>query len=248
MSRLLRLYPAAWRKRYGREFEALLRERPMGLRDSVDVGLGALDAHLHPELVGATRQPLTHRLPGSLALAAGVIWVGWFLQAYAIGLGGEWGDGIGYAVLLMFVAVPGDYLVGRGRRIGIGIAAFIGLVLLAWTIPWSFADGFLNLAAGVGAYLLLGAGLITLMAIRAGIGSRGRWLLLVATVLAPALVGIPMLGGFGLGDRGGLPAMVTTMLPFGFAWILFGLRMAIRGSATIHDAPSLPVVTEVPAT
>ena len=248
MSRLLRLYPAAWRDRYGREFEALLQARHTGLRESVDVALGALDAHLHPELLGAARQPLTHRIPGLLALAAGVIWVSWFLNAYAVGPNGEWGDGIGYAVLLMFVAIPGDYLAGRGRRIGIGIAAFVGLVLLAWGLPWSFADGLLNLSAGVGAYLVLGGGLITLMAIRAGIGSRVRWLLLVATVLTPSVVGIPILGGFGLGDRGGLPAMVVATIPFGIAWILFGLRMTIRGSATIQDAPSLPVVTEVPAT
>ena len=44
---LLRLYPAAWRTRYGDEFEALLEERPLGPFDVADVLLGAVDAHVH---------------------------------------------------------------------------------------------------------------------------------------------------------------------------------------------------------
>ena len=37
MSRLLRLYPAAWRERYEAEFNRLLQERPMSLRGTPDV-------------------------------------------------------------------------------------------------------------------------------------------------------------------------------------------------------------------
>jgi hypothetical protein len=43
---LVRLYPAAWRERYGEEFLALLEERPVGPFDVADVVLGALDARL----------------------------------------------------------------------------------------------------------------------------------------------------------------------------------------------------------
>ena len=43
---LIRCYPARWRARYGDEFEALLRERPLGPFDVVDILLGALDAQL----------------------------------------------------------------------------------------------------------------------------------------------------------------------------------------------------------
>ncbi|HET7704361.1 MAG TPA: hypothetical protein VFK35_13250 [Candidatus Limnocylindrales bacterium] len=43
---LVRLYPAAWRERYGEEFVALLEERPVGPFDVADVVLGALDARL----------------------------------------------------------------------------------------------------------------------------------------------------------------------------------------------------------
>ncbi len=45
-SRLVRLYPARWRARYGDEFEALLEERPLGPFDVADILLGALDAQL----------------------------------------------------------------------------------------------------------------------------------------------------------------------------------------------------------
>jgi hypothetical protein len=43
---LVRLYPAAWRERYGEEFLVLLEERPVGPFDVADVVLGALDARL----------------------------------------------------------------------------------------------------------------------------------------------------------------------------------------------------------
>jgi hypothetical protein len=60
MKRLLRLaarlYPAAWRSRYGVEFQALLEETRPGWRDIVDVLSGGLQMHLkrgHPALTVA---------------------------------------------------------------------------------------------------------------------------------------------------------------------------------------------------
>jgi len=43
---LIRLYPRAWRQRYGEEFEALLEECLCSPLDILDILLGALDAHL----------------------------------------------------------------------------------------------------------------------------------------------------------------------------------------------------------
>jgi hypothetical protein len=43
---LVRLYPSAWRERYGEEFDALLAECLHSPLDVLDVLLGALDAHL----------------------------------------------------------------------------------------------------------------------------------------------------------------------------------------------------------
>jgi hypothetical protein len=55
VSGLLRLYPGPWRERYGEEFEELLSERPPSVRHRLDIVRGALDAHLHPELVDPDR-------------------------------------------------------------------------------------------------------------------------------------------------------------------------------------------------
>jgi uncharacterized membrane protein YozB (DUF420 family) len=49
MNRLIRLYPRAWRDRYGEEFAALVNEVSGGrrrLRLTLDIARGALDAHL----------------------------------------------------------------------------------------------------------------------------------------------------------------------------------------------------------
>lgn len=46
---LLRLYPSAWRERYGDEMRALLADDPPGARGALSLALGAADAHLHPQ-------------------------------------------------------------------------------------------------------------------------------------------------------------------------------------------------------
>ena len=50
MSWLVRLYPAAWRRRYGDELETVLAAQAPSLLQALDVLRGALDAWLHPEL------------------------------------------------------------------------------------------------------------------------------------------------------------------------------------------------------
>ena len=50
MSRIVRLYPAAWRERYELEFVELLATRPPTLMDQIDIVRGAVDAHLHPQV------------------------------------------------------------------------------------------------------------------------------------------------------------------------------------------------------
>jgi hypothetical protein len=47
---LVRLYPAAWRERYGAELEELIDRQPASPPVVLDLLLGALDAHVHPEL------------------------------------------------------------------------------------------------------------------------------------------------------------------------------------------------------
>ena len=247
MSRLLRLYPAAWRERYETEFLVVLDGRPAGLRGWLDIVLGAVDAHLHPELIGAEPRPWTHRLPGLFALGAGLIWSSFFVRALTGDPRQEWGDSIGFAIVLMIVALPGDYVMAYRRQIGATVGAIVVAMVLAQELPWSIAEGLLNLAVGAAAWLLVGSGMLTLAGIRAGIAPGLRWLMLGAAVLLPAFVAIPILGGFGPGDRGGAMAMLLAVLPYGVAWAVLGLRMTLRGSPTILDTPTNPSAAEVPA-
>jgi hypothetical protein len=65
MSRLVDLYPRAWRARYGDELEDLVAARPPGLGGSIDLLRGVLDAHRHPELVDPTAASPTGAEPVS---------------------------------------------------------------------------------------------------------------------------------------------------------------------------------------
>jgi ATP-dependent Clp protease ATP-binding subunit ClpC len=46
----VRFYPSGWRRRYGAELRTVLEGERPSARGVLDVLLGALDAHLHPEL------------------------------------------------------------------------------------------------------------------------------------------------------------------------------------------------------
>ena len=248
MSKLVRMFPAAWRDRYEAEFVGTLQERPIALAGSVDIVRGAVDAHLHPELIGGEPHLWTHRLPGLLATAAGLIW-SWYYLRIVLAAPEEWGYGVMIAMALMLFAVLGDYMASYVRQIGLAVILLIATIVLAGLQPLRvIGDGMLSFALGAAAALLLSGGMLTLAAVRAGIGARVRWLLIVAGLVVPAIVAIPVMGGFGPTDRGGVAAMVVAILPYGIVWAIIGLRMTFRGSATIHDAPPTESTTEVLAT
>jgi len=53
---LLRLYPRAWRRRYGAEMQDLLASERLSLRTLTDLLAGAIDARLNPQLLKAADQ------------------------------------------------------------------------------------------------------------------------------------------------------------------------------------------------
>jgi hypothetical protein len=57
MSRLVRIYPAAWRDRYEEEFVGLLAERQPTFIERFDIVRGAVDARLHPQVRRAISDP-----------------------------------------------------------------------------------------------------------------------------------------------------------------------------------------------
>jgi hypothetical protein len=241
MSRLVRLYPKAWRDRYEVEFLTLLAERPPTVADLFDTVRGALDAHLNPQAQGEPA-PWTHRIPGILALIAGVLWSTVFV-AFVVWQNGAWAVAILFpaAMLFMLLSLPGDYMAAHGRRIAIGVGV-IGLCIIIANFPYSL----LTAVAGMGGYLVALSGMLTLAAIRAEVAASGRWILLVLAVVLPVAIGLPI--ALGLGTISDDETWVLgLLLPYGVAWILLGLRMAIRGSATLIDLPASPTEPEVRA-
>jgi hypothetical protein len=244
MSRLVRLYPAAWRARYGDEFSRLIEERPTSLADRIDIVRGAVDARLHPHVLveGPEPAPWTHRLPGLLAVSAGLaMTLG--LLGIAFGPGPDWGAGgdlLGVSFLLMLISVPGDYLAPFGRRIAIALGFIaIGVASASATNWWQPA-----IAVAIAAELVAVAGLLAMAAIRAGVGAGRRWLLVAAGMLLPACaIGAHALLRAATGivlvpDGSSVAALI--LLPYSLAWLLVGLRMTVRGSPTIVDPPTEP--------
>lgn len=63
--RLLHLYPRAWRDRYGDEVASVLAEHRVTYWTALDLILGALDAHLHGDLLPRRLVSMTHRMRSS---------------------------------------------------------------------------------------------------------------------------------------------------------------------------------------
>jgi hypothetical protein len=63
--RLLRLYPRAWRDRYADEVAAVLAEHRVTYWTALDLILGALDAHLHGDLLPRRLTSMAHRIRSS---------------------------------------------------------------------------------------------------------------------------------------------------------------------------------------
>ena len=80
MSALLRLYPRAWRERYGDEIVALLGERPPTLKDQFDLIRGAIDGFPVLGLIAARRGSRNGVTPNWLtivfAVAGAALFVG----------------------------------------------------------------------------------------------------------------------------------------------------------------------------
>ena len=54
MTWLIRLYPPAWRRRYGRELAELIATQPASFGTAIDLVAGAIDAWLNPQSSTAT--------------------------------------------------------------------------------------------------------------------------------------------------------------------------------------------------
>lgn len=140
--RLVRLYPAAWRHRYGEEFLAVLEARPLKLADIVDIAHGALDAHLRPQAPLGRFQMAT-RLTGLAAIGAGAALLTGFLRPLV--------PGINEVSILVFYLLAPLGLVGIHLR---HLAVHPGLAWVGFVLP------FLGVISGIAFVALTRIGIV----------------------------------------------------------------------------------------
>lgn len=245
MSRLVRLYPAAWRERYGDELGVLLEDRPPGPFDVVDLVLAAVDAHLHLRGLGTSEHrkgyPMSLRLAGSSAILGGGLWIVFFAivaVAYTgahvivgVNIDALWLPIVLAAGLLQLVGLAGlSALEFRDQRrrvwfaflapaIGIGLV-FLALARTLLTGDWDYNRGSVGVLLLYPGLLLVLLGSTAFAAVlRSSGGLRRQAAVAVAVGAAVTLLGLgSALPPIGLAIGG---------LAFGVGWIALG-RDAIR--------------------
>jgi hypothetical protein len=230
VSALTRLYPQPWRDRYEAEFLDLLESRPPGLRDRVDILLGAVDARVNPEVPGTALDDGSVRRgrqrAGLAAIVGGLLWVAVAIVVLLTPVDpadgykdGTAGLVIGLVASLLtavgaFLAT--DLIDGVGQR-GRAIAIAIFVASLLFVAPWPI------LAAGVlGSWLLSSAYGFVLGAAGHRIG------------LALAISGL-LATGANLNTSG-----IALVVPLGLAWMGFGVALLAgrRAVARRSDPPA----------
>ena len=237
-TRMLNLYPPAWRERYGDEFAELLRARPPSFRDRLDIVRGALDARVHPQ-VGDPRQERTAAIRDRL-LAIGGVTAGVLFSAWAgviITLQPRWAE-MGPVDNALLAASYGAGMLGAL----LGVAVLLGLAFrhiddmrakgaFGATVA---AVGFLMLMSESGTYaMVLLPGGTLLMSV--GLARAVGWLPTVLLIVANAFMAAAMFGFVG-GDGQQL-LWLWMLLAYGPAWILLGINLR-KGVRTTTWAPS----------
>lgn len=173
MRALLALYPGAWRRRYGIEFAAMLDALPPSPALIFDIVVGAIDAHLDPQLAEDGESPLRRRrkevvMDGlrsrSVLLVIGLLLpVALLVAAYLIP--DVISDGVVFGGLAIVTALAAGLIVGRWWAPLPSVVAFPIFVMskgsdltapgeIAWTAMMTMGWAAVCLA-GVGARVLL---------------------------------------------------------------------------------------------
>jgi hypothetical protein len=227
----LRLYPAAWRARYGAEFTELLLARPPSVRDRLDILRGAVDARLNPQLNEdpVLRNPTAaDRLLALAGVAAGALFTVWAAIITLASPRWESGDIVDESL--------GAIAFGAG---GIGMLLAVGVLL---GLAARYAEE-LSPAGAVGAivaalaffFAMSGASLVALVMLTGGIVALApslsrivHPLVAAALPLATIMLALAMLGF--VGSEGQTTFWLIWGGGFGPAWVLlgFGLRRGRR--------------------
>lgn len=154
-SRIVSLYPAAWRARYRDEFVELLEAQPLTLRLFADVATGAVDAHLHraPAASGGHGGTMTSRLmtrcaaggtqltreeawrASGVLIGASLAFAGLYIWAAMLFGDNKLVDAVGGMAFpaALLVAAPFSYLKGASRRAQAVVIGGMALFLAAVT-------------------------------------------------------------------------------------------------------------------
>jgi len=238
---LLRLYPEAWRARYGGEFADLLEARPPALRDRLDIVTGAIDARLHPQV--GTSAPMERVVTAAdrwLALAAvatGAL-LGTWTTLVAIAAP-RWGWQVAVSEDVVAMAYGAGLL---GMILGIGV--LLGLLYrYAGTLTTLGALGALGSATGFAVGILASGGTPAMVMLLAGSVAMAPWLARslgswrIAIVFAGATLALfgAMVGFAASGGQN--TRLLLFLLPYGPAWMLLG-RALLRGGPPPTLAPA----------
>ncbi len=180
MSRLLGLYPAAWRERYGDELVALLEDHRTTPSDHIDLIRGALDARLHPQVRGAApdkESSMSQRLLALSAAIGGALWMAGFAAWLTSPLNatGDHSSALAIPLVPLGIALMGIGIGELGTRPGDDRSHFVGhmiagtSVVLALLMLMAFTFDLADAAWGIVVLSLFGFPVIA--ALGAG---RGR--------------------------------------------------------------------------
>jgi hypothetical protein len=262
MNRLLRLYPQAWLARYGPELDEIVGSRPLGLGGSIDLVLGAIDAHRHPELVDPSAEPAVGLAPvsrqryedlrvarrlGRAAWLGAVLWVGglaiWTTGPIVRDAAGSYRDGSAAWPLLFgaMVALAAGML-GQLVRLPPGsrlarAGAFAALI--AWPLwglaPWVMVSGVVGIVGTV------------LLAVGARLAGAWGWRASIATCAAVATMAAGMavsLAGPGAGRATELLDPLTiAFLALTPAWLAVGATL--QALPPVEPAATVPIGARV---
>lgn len=226
MSRLLNLYPPAWRERYRAEVEELLAIHPPALAERLDLVKGAIDAWIHPQV----RRPSGGLVPDGpewrvarvMAVVGGVLFaVSGLIVASSREITSEGyqdnGAGIPLLIVGMFLTGVAALAIadeGRSRRIA---AVMVGGALVT-ILPWPIMIvGFFGYA---GAAIALGAATL----------SRGQTFGLV-----------PLAIGFILPSFNTETDWALVAVPVGILWVAYAFAVSRSGLSLRSTVPVRPV-------
>lgn len=228
MSRLVALYPAAWRARYEDEFRALLAGHPLSIGERVDIVRSALDARLHPQGVAPERIPDRYGVAPLLGLPmlAGAV----LIAANGPVQFDEYGTyRDGTAALPFFVLALVLLSVGLYRLVD----------RLPITARWSRAAGWIAIVAGpfwafmpwllpIGLAFILAVLGLTVGARRAGIMPAWSEIVLTPMLAIPAGLFVAMLSLPWYAARESGLNFLVVMTPMSCLWLVVG-GLLLRG-------------------